>query len=45
MGKELGLKEGKVRGVFAKSVTQMNSSIGVRFKGLVEGNHRGLGAN
>jgi hypothetical protein len=26
-------------------VTQMNSSAGVRFKGLVKGNPRGLGAN
>jgi hypothetical protein len=30
---------------FAKSVTQMNSSAGVRFKGLVKGNTRGLRAN
>jgi hypothetical protein len=35
----------KSQGVFAKSVTQRNSSAGVRFKELVEGNPRGLGAN
>jgi hypothetical protein len=35
----------KSQGVFAKSVAQRNSSGGVRSKGLVEGNPRGLGAN
>jgi hypothetical protein len=44
-GKEPGLKEGKARADFAKSVTQRNSSAGVRFKGLVKENPRGLGAN
>jgi hypothetical protein len=44
-GKEPGLKERKARRVFARSVTQRNSSTGVRFKGLVKGNPRGLNAN
>jgi hypothetical protein len=35
----------KSHGVFARLVTQRNSSAGVRFKGLVKGNPRGLGAN
>jgi hypothetical protein len=35
----------KSRGVFARSVTQRNSSAGVRFKGLVKGKPRGLGTN
>jgi hypothetical protein len=44
-GKEPGLKEGKARGDFAKLVTQRNSTAGVRFKGLVKGNPRGLVTN
>jgi hypothetical protein len=39
------LKERKARGIFAKLVTQRNSSTGARFKGLVKGKPRGLGAN
>jgi hypothetical protein len=45
VGKEPGLKERKARGVFARSVTQGNSSAGAPFKGLVKGKPRGLGAN
>jgi hypothetical protein len=39
------LKERKARGVFARSVTQGNSSAGAPLKKIVKGNPRGLGAN
>jgi hypothetical protein len=35
----------KSQGVFARSVTQRNSSAGAPLKGIVKGNPRGLGAN
>jgi hypothetical protein len=45
VGKDLGLKERKAKGVFAKSVTQGNSSAGAPLKEIVRGNQKGLGAN
>jgi hypothetical protein len=45
MGKELGLKERKARGVCARLVTQGNSFVGAPLKGIVNGNPRGLGSN
>jgi hypothetical protein len=44
-GEGAWVKRRRSQGDFAKSVTQRNSSAGVRFKGLVKGNPRGLGAN
>jgi hypothetical protein len=45
VGEKPVLRERKARGVFARSVTQGNSSAGAPFKGLVKGNPMGLGAN
>jgi hypothetical protein len=39
------VKERKANGVFARSVTQRNSSAGAPLKEIVRGNPTGLGAN